>query len=223
MDPGGSYSRHSVVSRIAQPVAIVAVNTQLYPPQATGIMRSREYVQIDISHHVGAVQVTPAVGQQWIIIRDRGVWKLDSQLPINTPDQLVPMVEGQTRIGSSGPTNLHGSEVNIGSPVNISAPVNIDAPVNISAPLRTLTPKTADRPDAESVPVGSQIYDSTLNQPLWSDGTKWRDAARPLVFETADRPDAESFSIGSQIYDSTLNQPLWSDGTNWRDAAGSLT
>lgn len=163
MDPGGSFSRHSVASRITQPVAITSVNTRTVPPQATGIMRTREYVQIDISHHVGAIQVTPAVGQQWLIIRDRGIWKLDRQLPFNTPDELVPMVEGQTRIGSSGPTELHGSQI------------------NINAPVRALVSPTTDRPDAKSVPVGSQIYDTTLNKPLWSDGTAWRDAAGSTV------------------------------------------
>jgi hypothetical protein len=162
MDPGGSYSRHGVTSRITQPVAITSVNTTSYPPQATGMMRTREYVQIDISHHVGAVQVTPAVGQQWTIIRDRGVWKLDRQLPFNMP-QDAPMVEGHTRIGSSGPTELNGSQV------------------NINAPLRPLISETSNRPNASTVPAGSQIYDSTISKPLWSDGANWRDAAGSVV------------------------------------------
>ena len=156
MDPGGSYSRHSVASRITQPVAITSVNPQTNPPQATGIMRTREYVQIDISHQVGVVQVIPAVGQQWLIIRDRGVWKLDRQLPMNTPDSLTPMVEGQTRMGSSGPTELNGSEI------------------QINAPLRPLIATTEKRPAASSVSPGSLIYDKTLKELVWSDGTEWK-------------------------------------------------
>lgn len=35
---------------------------------------------------------------------------------------------------------------------------------------------TANRPDPAVVGSGTQIFDSTLNKPLWSDGTAWRDA-----------------------------------------------
>lgn len=161
MDPGGSYSRHSSSNRITQQVQILSVNT--FTQKATGIMRTREYVEIDISHHVGAVQVTPATGEQWLIIKDRGVWKLDGQLPFNIPPSSSPLAEGQTRIGSSGPTELNGSLV------------------NLNAPMRPMTADTAERPSASSVPAGSHIYDTTLHKPLWSDGTQWRDAAGSAV------------------------------------------
>jgi hypothetical protein len=157
------YSRHSKIDRITKPVAIVAVSLDLRPPQATGITPTREYVQIDISHFVGAVEVTPAVGEQWMIIRDRSIWKLDQQLPHNIPSTLEPRYEGQTRIGSSGPTELDGSQV------------------NANAPLRAQNTTTAGRPDAKLVSPGSHIYDTTLNKPIWSDGTSWRDAAGTIV------------------------------------------
>lgn len=161
MDPSGSYSRHSSSSRITQQAAILSVNTSTN--KATGILRTREYVEIDISHHVGAVQVTPAVGEQWMVIKDRGIWKLDGQLPFNIAPPTTPIVEGQTRIGSSGPTELNGSLV------------------RLNAPVKTMTTSTSGRPDASSLPAGSQIYDTTLNKPLWSDGTSWKDAAGSAV------------------------------------------
>lgn len=161
MDPGASYTRHSTANRTIQPVAIVSVNLNAKIPEATGITRTREYVPIDISQHVGAIQVVPAVGQQWLIVKDGRGWKLERQLPFNIP--LTPMVEGQTRIGSSGPTELGGSLV------------------NLTAPLSAMTSNSSERPSASSVPVGSHIYDTTLNKPIWSDGTNWLDAAGSVV------------------------------------------
>jgi hypothetical protein len=35
---------------------------------------------------------------------------------------------------------------------------------------------TANRPAAATVGVGAQFYDTTLNKPVWSDGTHWLDA-----------------------------------------------
>jgi len=40
---------------------------------------------------------------------------------------------------------------------------------------------TAGRPTAASVGRPSQVYDTTLNKPIWSDGTNWRDAAGTIV------------------------------------------
>jgi hypothetical protein len=36
---------------------------------------------------------------------------------------------------------------------------------------------TASRPNAASVGVGAQFYDTTLHKPIWSDGVTWRDAS----------------------------------------------
>lgn len=35
---------------------------------------------------------------------------------------------------------------------------------------------TSTRPSAAAVGQGTSIYDATLQQPVWSDGTTWRDA-----------------------------------------------
>lgn len=35
---------------------------------------------------------------------------------------------------------------------------------------------TGQRPDAVAAGAGTQIYDSTLHKPLWSDGIVWRDS-----------------------------------------------
>lgn len=159
MDPTVSYTRNSTISRSSQPVAIVSVNPTMDPPQATGYTRARTYIQIDISHLVGAVQIVPSVGEQWMVINDNGIWKLERQLPHNLASGNSTMVEGQTTIGSRGPTEVNGSQI------------------NFNAPVRTMVSSTSARPEANSVPVGSQIYDKVLNQPLWSDGAIWRDAA----------------------------------------------
>lgn len=157
-----SYSKNISTNRVTQPVSIISVNPSMNPPQATGITRSRTYIQIDIGHLVGAVQVVPSVGEQWVVIQERGIWKLDRQLPFGLPS-MKDAVEGQTNIGSSGPTEIVGSQI------------------NFNAPTRSLSAPSSSRPEAASVPVGSQIYDTTLNKPLWSDGTSWRDAAGSTV------------------------------------------
>lgn len=40
---------------------------------------------------------------------------------------------------------------------------------------------TASRPSASSTGVGSRFFDTTLNKPVYSDGTNWRDAAGVVV------------------------------------------
>lgn len=46
---------------------------------------------------------------------------------------------------------------------------------------RTGLALTASRPSASAVGAGAQFFDSTLNRPIWSDGTGWRDAAGVAV------------------------------------------
>lgn len=54
-----------------------------------------------------------------------------------------------------------------------------------ASPLRwSITPKkfsTAGRPSAATAGEAAMIYDTTLHQPLWSDGTNWRTAAGAVV------------------------------------------
>lgn len=40
---------------------------------------------------------------------------------------------------------------------------------------------TATRPTASSVGAGAMIFDTTLNKPIWSDGTNWKDASGTAV------------------------------------------
>lgn len=40
---------------------------------------------------------------------------------------------------------------------------------------------TGSRPAAATVGKGAQFYDTTLNKPIWSDGTNWKDAAGTTV------------------------------------------
>lgn len=40
---------------------------------------------------------------------------------------------------------------------------------------------TAARPAANTVPIGSKYYDTSLHKPLWSDGVNWRDAMGTVV------------------------------------------
>jgi len=163
VDPNASYTRNPRTSRVTQPVQIASVNPTMNPPQATGITRNRTSVQVSIDHYVGAVLVTPSVGEQWMIVREDGAWKLDRQLPYNVPSTLQNSVEGQISIGSKGPTQINGSQI------------------NFTAPTRSLTSTTSSRPQASSVPAGSQIYDTTLGKPIWSNGTDWHDAAGTVV------------------------------------------
>jgi hypothetical protein len=55
----------------------------------------------------------------------------------------------------------------------------------LAAPWRiTVRPKvytTATRPSASTAGDGMMIYDTTINKPLWSDGSVWRDAAGAVV------------------------------------------
>lgn len=47
--------------------------------------------------------------------------------------------------------------------------------------LRTGRAATGARPSASTMGEGSQFFDTTLNKPIWSDGTDWRDAAGTVV------------------------------------------
>jgi hypothetical protein len=48
-------------------------------------------------------------------------------------------------------------------------------------PVRAGLFTTALRPSAVTLGRGAEIYDTTLNKPVWSDGTNWRDAAGTIV------------------------------------------
>jgi len=146
-----------------QLVAIVAVDAP--NNMAYGLTRQQTQVTIDTRYLVGAVHVTPALGEQWYVKRRGMVWALDAKLPFNT-DVLLNVadnpVQGQVQVGasggSSGPLQLNGSVINANAPFSAQAVA------------------TTDRPDPASIPVGSHIYDATLGQPIWTNGTKWTDS-----------------------------------------------
>lgn len=98
----------------SQPVAIVSVNTDTR--MARGHTRRRSEIDIDLSLHVGGMQVTPAVGEQWFVTAENSFYyRLVSKIPSNASEMNVPAQEGQVQVGSSGPLELHGSEVNVRS------------------------------------------------------------------------------------------------------------
>ena len=66
--------------------------------------------------------------------------------------------EGQVQIGSKGPLELNGGQI------------------NANGPLRVSTYPTTLRPSATSLDAGTMIFDTTLKKPIWSDGSTWRDA-----------------------------------------------
>jgi hypothetical protein len=53
--------------------------------------------------------------------------------------------------------------------------------LELAASGRTRAVATGARPSAGSVPEGTQLYDTTLNVPIWSDGATWRNAAGTAV------------------------------------------
>jgi Protein of unknown function (DUF2793) len=53
--------------------------------------------------------------------------------------------------------------------------------LHVAGPVRCGQYATAGRPSAATVGAGTQIYDTTLSKPVWSDGTDWRDAAGTVV------------------------------------------
>lgn len=54
-------------------------------------------------------------------------------------------------------------------------------PLDMAGPLRTGQSSSANRPSASVVGAGAMLYDSDLGQPIWSDGSTWRDAMGALV------------------------------------------
>lgn len=96
-----------------QPVAITSVD--VVGRKACGTTRQDTEVWISINYYVGSVMCVPAVGEQWLVSRYRGEWRLHSRIPYQSPEASISPTQGQTLVGSSGPTELAGSVVNIRS------------------------------------------------------------------------------------------------------------
>ena len=141
----------------AQPVAIASVDT--VRRTAVGWTRRGSQIIIDLSFHAGGLQVTPAVGEQWFVTRNGGTrYRLDSKIPYNAPELLTEAVEGQVQVGSSGPLELHGSQINTNAPIYLPAYIS------------------TERPDPSGLPAGAMIWGLTENKPLFCTGTSWVDA-----------------------------------------------
>lgn len=85
---------------------------------ATGISNVGTRIFIDTSYYVGAVQVTPTIGDQWTIQKIRGQYRLLHRIPFNDPNQaaIIP-TQGQHVVGSGqGPVELQGTQININAP-----------------------------------------------------------------------------------------------------------
>lgn len=81
--------------------------------QACGYTRQGTEIWISTRYYVGSVMSIPAVGEQWYVSYHRGEWRLVSRIPYGQADSLISPTQGQTQIGSIGPTELNGSVVNI--------------------------------------------------------------------------------------------------------------
>lgn len=138
-----------------QMVAITSVDA--VAGRAYGLTRQGANIQIDTKLHVGAVQATPAVGEQWMVQLTSGVqcWTLLHKMPTNSPASTIPQTAGQTQLGSSGPLQLHGSAIQANGPMQLQK-------VN-----------AATRPPASSVAPGAMVYDTSLQEILVATVTGW--------------------------------------------------
>lgn len=146
-----------------EPAAIIGLDLQTRTAQA--MLRSRYTVNVNCSYAVGESIITPAIGEQWYVERFDMEWRLAGRIPHNDATLNIEPVAGQVSVGSAtGPL-----ELNSGSTINVNAPLN------------TKSVATTARPDPTSLPAGTQIYDSTLGKPIWSNGTVWHDAVGTTV------------------------------------------
>lgn len=101
---------------------------------------------------------------------------------------------------------------------------------------------TTEQRPTENIRRGFQYFDTTLNRPVWWDGTSWVDV-KPTVTPTlttgteiADingtkiyaptsvggtRPTLTTTNKGYQFFDTTLNKPIYWTGAKWVDATGA--
>lgn len=149
---GNSNSQRNRSVIAAGIVSVDSVNGE-----ATAWTRRAGTISVDFGHAVGAIHVTPTVGEQWYVESVDGIYIPRSRIPFNDPNQMATNpTQGQHIVGGgNGPVTLSGTIVNVGAPLN------------------TQSVPTTDQPAASSVPAGTQIYDSTLSTPVWSNGTAW--------------------------------------------------
>ena len=123
------YSR-SIPSETGRPVQILSVDGSAR--QAIGRTREGSDVEIDCRYMVGGALITPAVGEVWWVERFDAYYTLRWRFPANPSGRALPVGhEGQTQIGSSGPTEIVGSVVNVlaGPTVEADAVIGTDLTV----------------------------------------------------------------------------------------------
>lgn len=99
-----------------QVVAITSVDVT--ERRAKGMTSRRSEIELDLRYHVGGLQVTPAVGEHWMVSKsDSFFHRLVSKIPANAPEMNVEPQPGQVQVGSSGPLELHGSSINAHGPL----------------------------------------------------------------------------------------------------------
>lgn len=115
---------------------------------------------INTAYPVGTVQVTPSVGEGWMVERNGTDWLLVAKLPAHILELsgITRPVEGQTQLGGKGPLELFGSRINAHGPLGLA------------------TTTTAARPSAAEVGAGTVLYDLDVDAIISSDGTSWSEA-----------------------------------------------
>ena len=178
------YNRGTPPQIARQAAAIL--NVDAASNTATGMVRGEKPVIIDLSYHVGAIQLTPSRGEQWYIVQapwptpKPGVtWILDSKIPFNTPEITLPATEGQQQIGTgAGPIQLHGTQINANGPLRLA---NADSSLldTIRRARRGDTGGGA-LPDAATVDNGSLAYGTgtplttpSTTTPIYSQDGQW--------------------------------------------------
>ena len=104
------YSR-SIPSETGRPIQIISVDGAAR--QAIGRTREGSDVEIDCRYMVGGMLITPAVGEVWWVERFDAAYTLRWRFPANPSAPYPAGLEGQTQIGSGGPTEIAGSVVNV--------------------------------------------------------------------------------------------------------------
>jgi hypothetical protein len=121
------YARNDTTARI---VEIISVDGPAR--KAVGRTREGSDIQIDCRHPVGAVMVTPGVGEVWWSERVGTVYTLRYRIPANSPDLLLEGVEGQVLIGSSGPTEIRGSATHVHSGLAVDDDISAGGDLTVS-------------------------------------------------------------------------------------------
>ena len=152
------YTRTPPHQTTHQIVAITSVDT--VGQSAEGIARTGNIIHIDTTHYVGAVQVTPSIGDQWYVQKINGIWRLLHRLPFNDPNNQLTTTQGQHTIGSGqGPIQLQGTVVNANAPLSLPSYSDSEGLFGL--------------PNATKFPLGTLIYNVTHNQVQVANGNQW--------------------------------------------------